>query len=93
MSKVDTVKAVLDIEILVECPNPDCGIQLNLLQECDTDGCNHDDERQLSTQVLKNSGSDFECADVTCTYCKTTFNVRELELYRCFSPKIGEIND
>ena len=78
---METIAATLHIEIYVDCPNEDCGNYINILREKDTDGVNHDEESEIIRQVFPASGShsDFECNGVTCSQCKTTFNVKELE--------------
>ena len=81
MKKPETVTALLDIEMFVTCPNEECKNYINLLREDDTDGTNHDDDGYLLRQMFPKIGShdDFECKDVTCGECKTTFNVKGLE--------------
>ena len=81
MGEVKAVSALLDIEMFVTCPNDSCGDYINLLDERETDGVCHNDDSQLLRQMFPNRGShgDFECKDVTCTKCKTKFNVRGLE--------------
>lgn len=81
MSELQTVAATLSIEMYVDCPNDECGNYINLLNEDDTDGTAHDDDGYLLRQMFPRNGSnsDFECEDVTCSQCKTTFNVKELE--------------
>lgn len=76
-----TVSARLSIEMLVHCPNEDCDYLIDLLDERDTDGVAHDDESYLLRQIFHRYGSldDFECEEVTCSKCKTTFNVKGLE--------------
>ena len=74
-----TINATLSIQIWVDCPN--CGWLIDLLEENDTDGTAHNDEGALLRQIFPDKGShkDFHCNDVTCTKCKTIFNVKELE--------------
>jgi len=81
MNKKITVPALLDVEMFVTCPNDDCGNYINLLEERDTDGTQHDDDGYLLRQMFPSEGShdDFECEDVVCTKCKTKFNVKTLE--------------
>ena len=78
---METVTATLSIDIYVDCPNEECGNYINLLRKKDTDGVEHDGDSRLIRQVLPSHGShdDFECEDVTCSECKTTFNVKALE--------------
>ncbi len=79
MSKIKAVPARLDVEMFVDCP--ECEALIDLLKEDDTDGTWHDDDGYLLRQMFPNNGSqdDFECEDVVCTKCKTTFNVKGLE--------------
>lgn len=81
MAGIKTVSATLDIEMFVTCPNEECGYFIDLLKEKDTDGTMHDNDSYLLKQMFPSNGdhSDFECEDVTCTRCKTTFNVAGLE--------------
>ena len=76
-----TVAASLTIDMWGDCLNDDCGNYINLLNQHDTDNYDHNDEGQLLRQMFPTHGShtDFECEDVTCSECKTTFNVKELE--------------
>jgi len=82
MSAITTVSAWLDIEIFVTCPNPECSNLIDLLSDRDTDWCNHNDDGDLLRQVFLCGGDNknFECDDVTCTNCKTNFNVRDLKI-------------
>lgn len=75
------VTARLDIEMFVDCPNEDCGYLIDLLKEEDTNQVMHDDDSYLLRQMFPSHGDhdDFECEEVTCTKCKTTFNVKGLE--------------
>lgn len=75
------VTADLQISIMVDCPNDDCGNHINLLDEGDTNHHDHNDCGELLKQVFPERGShdDFECNEVTCSECKTTFNVKGLE--------------
>lgn len=81
MSETQTVSATLSIEMYVYCPNDDCGYYIDLLDPTDTDGYHHNDDGDLLRQMFPTNGAhvDFECEDVTCSQCKTTFNVKELE--------------
>lgn len=78
---METVSASLIIEMCVECPNEDCANWINLLDENDTNGTDHNDDGFLLRQMFPNNGSheDFKCNEVTCSACKTTFDVKELE--------------
>ena len=79
--KIEVVSARLDIEMFVHCPNEDCDYLIDLLSEEDTNGCFHNDDGQLLRQMFPNHGSheDFECEEVVCSQCKTTFDVKGLE--------------
>lgn len=81
MAEIETVEATLDIEMFVTCPNVDCEYYIDLLKEEDTDGTMHNDDGALLRQMFPKYGShgDFECNEVTCSKCKTTFNVKGLE--------------
>lgn len=76
----ETVTARLDIEVFVECPNEDCEHLIDLLDERDTDGTNHDDDNAILGVIFgKGEWREFYCNDVVCSKCKTEFNVKELE--------------
>jgi len=79
MSELKTVGARLDVEIFVHCP--ECNYMIDLLNERETNGVMHNDDGELLRQVWPRNGShdDFECEEVTCTECKTEFNVKTLE--------------
>ncbi|MFK5949867.1 MAG: hypothetical protein QM500_13980 [Methylococcales bacterium] len=79
MSDIKTVSARLDVEIFAHCPN--CDYMIDLLNESETNGVMHNDDGGLLRQVWPRNGShdDFECEEVTCTKCKTEFNVKTLE--------------
>ena len=78
---METLSASLSISMNVTCPNDECGSWIDLLNERDTDGTNHDEEGYLSGQVFPERAdwNDFECEEVTCSQCKTAFNVKSLE--------------
>ena len=73
--------ATLVIELRVECPNEDCSNWIDLLDEDDTNGTAHNDDSMLLRQVFPSNGNhdDFKCEEVTCSACKTTFDVKGLE--------------
>lgn len=81
MKELETVSAVLDIEMFVACPNKGCDFYIDLLKEKDTNGVDHDEDSYLLKQMFPSRGShdDFECEEVTCSRCKTVFNVEGLE--------------
>jgi hypothetical protein len=74
-----TVAASLHIQMHVECP--ECENYIDLLDPDDTDKYDHNDEGQLLKQMFHKhiDHREFECEEVTCSDCKTTFNVKELE--------------
>lgn len=78
--EIQTVEASLSIHMHIDCPNENCGDYIDLLVEKDTDGYPHDDDGYLLRQMFPKHGDndDFECNDVTCSKCKTTFNVKGL---------------
>lgn len=80
MSDKQTIEAWLDIQMYVYCPNDDCGTLINLLDERDTDAEMHNDDGALLRQMFPKNGdnADFVCDEVTCSACKTTFNVEGL---------------
>lgn len=82
MSKLTVVSARLDIEVFVNCP--ECDYMIDLLNEYETDNHNHNEEGAILNQACPDGywieqHEKFECEDVTCTKCKTTFNVKGLE--------------
>lgn len=82
MSDEITVSATLIIEVIVECP--ECEERIDLLSEEDTDNCPHNDDGYLIKQAIpdgdwRESHNNFKCENVTCTECKTDFNVKVLE--------------
>ena len=79
MTEIKTVQATLSIKIDVECPW--CNELIDLLDEKETNDFNHDEESALLEQIFPEYGdrTDFMCDDVTCSKCKTTFNVRKLD--------------
>jgi len=81
MSEIQTVAATLSIGMYVFCPNDECGNYIDLLNSSDTDEHDHNDDGYLLRQMFPRNGdnADFECENVTCSQCKTTFNVKELE--------------
>jgi uncharacterized protein YbaR (Trm112 family) len=76
---MENVVARLRIEVLVDCPH--CDTLIDLLDESDTDGVNHDDDSYIIRQVFVTDRSwvEFELDEVTCSKCKGVFNVREVE--------------
>ncbi len=81
-NELKTVAALLSIEMYVTCPNEECEDYINLLSEADTNDYDHNEEGYLLQQMFPDDGSshdDFECEEVTCSRCKTKFNVKTLE--------------
>ena len=79
MNNIETITALLQIQMIVYCPN--CNHLIDLLNPIDTDDVNHNDDSDLLKQMFPDDGdrSSFNCENVTCTSCKTTFNVEGLE--------------
>lgn len=77
----EDISATLSIEMNVECPNEECCNYINLLDSSDTNEYEHNDCGELLRQMFSSrvSHSDFECEGVTCSRCKTTFDVKGLE--------------
>jgi len=75
-----TIDATLSIEVFVTCPNDDCGFYIDLLRQEDTNNVHLDDDGYVTRQIFSPSGEydDFECEEVTCSQCKTQFNVNGL---------------
>jgi len=78
------VRAVLTIEMWVDCPNDECGTYINLSDESHTNGVYHDEDSQLLRQAVPNGHwseehEKFECEEVTCSDCKTVFKVKGLD--------------
>lgn len=80
---MQTVSATLYIHVYVDCPH--CQELIDLLNEDDTDGVAHNDCGDILREACPDKGhwtdshDQFELDDVTCTKCKTTFNVRKIE--------------
>ena len=77
-----TVSARLDIEIWVDCP--ECDTLINILDERDTSGHNHNEEGHILSQATPDGSwydkhKEFEVDDVKCSVCEHEFNVKELE--------------
>jgi hypothetical protein len=76
------VTARLDISVWVDCPH--CDHMLDLLNETDTGGYDHNEEGHVLSQACPdgcwNEGhKSFEINDVECSNCNESFNVKELE--------------
>ena len=70
--------AYLYLKVLVDCPN--CRYIIDLMEEDDTSGENHDDGMFISSQVFGLSQwTDFEVEEVKCSKCSHIFNVNGLE--------------
>jgi len=78
---MEEVSASLCIEMNLTCPNDECGAYINILNEKETNNYDHDEDGHLLRQMFPKHGShdDFECEEVTCGECQTTFNVKGLE--------------
>lgn len=79
MSEIEPVPAFLSLSMNVTCPN--CSDPIDLLNEENTNGYDHDEGWFLLNQMLSKDADfrGFECKDVVCTNCKEPFNVRGLE--------------
>lgn len=78
-----TQTAWLSIQVFVSCPN--CDKLIDLMDENDTDGYNHNEDGWVIGQACPDEGywidahKDFSIKNVTCTECKETFGVKGLE--------------
>ncbi len=79
-----TVSARMEISIYVNCPH--CDELLDLMDQDDTDGCDHNEEGYLLNQACPIDGSywmdahrKFEVEKVTCFNCKKDFDVKTLD--------------
>ena len=77
-----TTNASLCIQVLVECPH--CEEAIDLMDEDTTNGTNHNEEGQVTSQTCPDTHwhvehPKFSIEHVTCSECKNTFNVKELE--------------
>lgn len=77
-------KATLIIEVMVSCPH--CDSRINLMDQDDTCGTDHNDDSAILRQSCPIDGrhwSDshvsFEIQDVQCSECKKEFNVNGME--------------
>jgi phage FluMu protein Com len=80
--ELETVEARLDIEVFVNCPK--CDFLINLLIPEDTNGTYHNDcgyvlAQALSDHAFSTNHEKFEVEEVTCSKCKTEFNVKGME--------------
>tara|TARA_R110000822_G_scaffold184812_1_gene324098 strand:+ start:502 stop:756 length:255 start_codon:yes stop_codon:yes gene_type:complete len=80
--ELETVKASLNIEVNVDCPN--CGLCLDLLDHRDTNSNYHNEDGYVLIQAcggeqLTTNHEAFEVEEVTCSYCMTEFNVKGIE--------------
>ena len=84
MISTPEVSALLTIEILARCPNEECQAHIDLLQEGDTCGGEHNQDNELLRQMYQeNGGHDgFVCRGVRCYECKGVFDVKGLELLK-----------
>lgn len=73
MSELKVVAATLTLEIWVDCPNK-CGNYIDLMRD-------YNEEGNLILQIFTTDGGreDFECDEVTCPDCETTFDVKVLD--------------
>lgn len=78
------VRANMTIDIFVDCPNDDCRFYINLMDESDTNGINHNDEGYILRQSCPSGDwserhEKFEVEEVVCSQCKTEFKVSGLD--------------
>jgi hypothetical protein len=79
---MDTVRAALRIEVLVNCPN--CNELIDLLDDRHTNDVNLNDEGQIMSQAVPDGNwvdehKSFTVSHVTCSECKEDFNVKGLD--------------
>ena len=81
MSDLKAPPATLSISMYVDCPDDDCGNNIDIMDSRDTNGVDHNDDGNLLRQMFPSNGDneDFVCYEVTCSDCKTTFDVKRLE--------------
>ena len=82
MSEKKEAVAMLDIGVFVNCPN--CDFLIDLMNQDDTNNYDHNEEGHVLTQACPDGywidkHKEFEVVDVTCTECKTDFNVKGLD--------------
>jgi len=82
MSDRKTVNAGLSIDVFVDCPY--CNTYMNLMDETDTDGVDHNEEGSVVSQACPNGHwseehEKFTVKDVKCSACSGVFNVKGLE--------------
>jgi len=80
--KLKTVEARLNIEVNVDCPK--CDRYIDLLNDRDTNGNDHNDDGYVLTQACGNGQwailhEQFEVENVTCSQCRAEFNVKGME--------------
>jgi len=80
--ELKTATAILSIEVNVNCPN--CDFYINILDEKDTAGFNHNDEGEILNQALPSgnwvaSHDEFKVQNIKCSSCKKDFNVLGIE--------------
>lgn len=74
----------LAIDVWVDCPNDECGNYINLMDVSDTNGRDCNEEGHVISQACpqghwSEEHKNFLVEDVTCSECKTTFDVEALE--------------
>ena len=80
MKKV--TRASLIIEVNVRCPH--CDTPIDLLDEKETNDCDHNEEGHVVSQACPDGSwidehEAFEVEDVTCGQCKKSFDVRGID--------------
>ena len=76
-----TVEATLNIEVNANCPH--CRTLVNIMEEEETDGYNHNEEGRVLSQACPegywmDEHRKFEVMYITCGECKKDFNVKGL---------------
>jgi hypothetical protein len=79
---METVTALLSIEVLVDCPH--CDYMIDLMKGLDTGGYEHNEEGGVVSQACPDGcwsekHESFSVENVKCSACGCSFNVKELE--------------
>ena len=79
---MNTVKAILSLEVNVDCPH--CGTDIDLMNEDETADHDHNEEGAVIKQACPDGywideHEKFSVDDVTCTNCRESFNVKGLD--------------
>lgn len=76
------VTASLEISIWLNCPH--CDFYINLMDESDTNGHDHNENGHILRQACPNetwtdAHEKFNVEEVECSHCKGVFDVKKLE--------------